>query len=639
MTEPIGTRPTQRGSFAGTSSDQRSTAPTVESTEITSRLATRFRTARSWEDVFQAIQDVLAGALPVDGLFEWQQQRPQPLAGLSYPAAGLGQSLQRRLQEVAERCLQAGQLTVDESDSANRGRETGPSSGPRIVAVPIHLEPNRTSILLGLQTSRPMAESAPSLRLETALDVVRFQTETWAWQRQFAQADSERRQAAVLADLLGLLESCPDTVSAARVLVQEMRRHFQVDMAAFGLARHGQAPTRVLAVSTSRDGGSEQLSHELIGAVLDEARIRGELTCFPADDPGSRHALKAFEQLAGHAGHEAVVAHRIRSEDGSLEGAWLMCGSIRSAKHPRVLRFLQAAAPHLTGCFHLLSRSERGMLARLRDQVLQRTSQQQRPWFVLAALLVILACTVPLPQSLPADCELQPVARRFVAAPFDGQLESTLVEPGDMVSAGQLLARLDGRELRLELAGVEADLHRVSKERDAHMAAHRYTEAQLSRHELERLQARHDLLQSRSRNLEIRSPFDGLVISGDLEDVQGAPVEVGQSLFEIAPLDRMRVEVGIPEEDVALVSVGAPVQIRFEADPQRTWSGTLERIHPRSELKDDQHVFIGTVSLKNADGTLRPGIQGRTWIETPHRPFVWRWLRRPWNRFTLWLGW
>ncbi len=52
-----------------------------------------------------------------------------------------------------------------------------------------------------------------------------------------------------------------------------------------------------------------------------------------------------------------------------------------------------------------------------------------------------------------------------------------------------------------------------------------------------------DLIVDRLGNLEVASPIDGVVISGDLEKYTGAPVERGPGLLEVAPLDMERLEL------------------------------------------------------------------------------------------------
>ena len=214
---------------------------------------------------------------------------------------------------------------------------------------------------------------------------------------------------------------------------------------------------------------------------------------------------------------------------------------------------------------------------------------------------------------------------------------ASLVEPGDLVSKSQLLAKLDGREIRWELAGVKVEKNRAAKERDGHRARQDFGQAQIAEFEMRRHDVRRQLLENRSLNLEIRSPVDGIVISGDWKKSEGIPLTLGQSLFEIAPLDDMVVEVGIPEEDIGYVHVGQTLAVSLDAVPGKTWAGTVERIHPRSETREQEHVYICEMSIDNTTNLLRPGMRGRAKISTVLRPLGWNLLHKPWNSLVMWL--
>jgi RND family efflux transporter MFP subunit len=212
------------------------------------------------------------------------------------------------------------------------------------------------------------------------------------------------------------------------------------------------------------------------------------------------------------------------------------------------------------------------------------------------------------------DCAAEPLKRRFIAAPFAGVFEKSLVRPGDLVAADQVLGRMDGHELRLELAAVAADHQQARKSHDVNLAAGKVAAAQIDKLELERLEQQRTLLEHRIGNIEIKSPVDGYVISGDLERTEGAPLTVGEVLYEIAPLDQITVEVAIDDDEVASVHEGQQASIRFDAHPGERFVGKLSRIHPRSEIRDSRNVFIGEVTLENVDVALRPGMKGSAQI-------------------------
>ncbi len=259
-------------------------------------------------------------------------------------------------------------------------------------------------------------------------------------------------------------------------------------------------------------------------------------------------------------------------------------------------------------------------------------------WIVAATAMTSVALTINVPYDVSCDCELQPVTRRFVAAPFEGVLEKALVEVGDTVSAGQLMARMDGREVRWELAGNVAEYERAAKERDARLAEQDFGETQLAKLQMERLSLTTKLLEDRNEHLEIRSPIDGIVVSGDLKRAEGIRLSMGQNLFEVAPLDRMIVEVAIPESEVAYLAPHAETTIRLEAFPSQPVTGSLNRICPRAELRNQQQVFVGEIALPNESGGLRPGMRGRAKLKAGHAPLGWRLFHRAWDKLRLWWG-
>jgi multidrug resistance efflux pump len=231
------------------------------------------------------------------------------------------------------------------------------------------------------------------------------------------------------------------------------------------------------------------------------------------------------------------------------------------------------------------------------------------------------------------------VTRRLVAAPFEGCLEKALVKPGDVVATGDLLARMDPREIRWKLAALEADHGQAIKKRDAAQAGRNYAEAQIAALDARRLELELKLWRHREANLEIRSPIGGVVASGDLERVEGVPLETGQALFEIAPLEQMVIELAIPDDDIAPVNLGQTIVARLDAYPDRQWQAVISQIQPRAEIRDQQNVFIAEAVLENSDGRLRPGMEGYAKVETPPRAVGWIALHRVWERMIKLLQW
>lgn len=245
---------------------------------------------------------------------------------------------------------------------------------------------------------------------------------------------------------------------------------------------------------------------------------------------------------------------------------------------------------------------------------------------VIAALLML--AMLPVPYRATCRAVMQPMEQRIIAAPFDSTLLDCYVEPGDEVKRDDLLLALDGRPLQLELEALKADLSRAKKQQSSALALGKIAESQLAELESHQLQKRIELFEDRSARLEVRSPIDGVVVSGDLARSVGTPLEIGKPLLEIAPLERMLVEVEIPEEEIHYVSAGDRVRVRLDASIQKAIEGELRRVFPQTEIRHERNVFVGRWEMGNPEGWLRPGMQGKAVVYGPRRPLAWPWVRR-----------
>jgi multidrug efflux pump subunit AcrA (membrane-fusion protein) len=123
-----------------------------------------------------------------------------------------------------------------------------------------------------------------------------------------------------------------------------------------------------------------------------------------------------------------------------------------------------------------------------------------------------------------------------------------------------------------------------------------------------------------------------------LKDAEGAPVKVGQTLFEIAPLHAVKLELAVAEDDLPFVRVGRAVTARLDGYRGGTLRGTISKIHPRSEIRESQNVFVAEVELDNPDKALLPGMSGRARIAAGLRPLAWIWFHKTWHRGRTFLG-
>ena len=201
-----------------------------------------------------------------------------------------------------------------------------------------------------------------------------------------------------------------------------------------------------------------------------------------------------------------------------------------------------------------------------------------------------------------------------LAARTEGVVQEVHVETGDRVEAGQLLAEIDVREQRAELARAEANLReaqanfeRLKRLRDSDYI----DEASFitARSTLDVARSEVELWRTRVDFGRIVSPIDGHVIGRMIEP--GASIGNLATAFEISNLDQLVVRIGVSELDVGEILVGTQVPIRIDAlSDVDTMAGEVRRIFPAAD--GASRLLTVEISLPDAfDLGVRPGFLAR----------------------------
>ncbi len=337
---------------------------------------------------------------------------------------------------------------------------------------------------------------------------------------------------------------------------------------------------------------------------------------------------------------EFVFAAPLAEKGEPPQIALLLFGNAPAANIERLVAEMRAAKPKLASFLGLLRRmKQENHLTQWLSPLAQPFRGSHRYITIPIAAALGLLMFLPVTDSAPASCSIEPSSRRYVVSPQEGLLAKSLVEPGEAVRAGQEIALLDRHALELEIAAQKAALAQSQLRRDAALARGEAGQAGIFTLEAQQAEENLALLELRFDQLTVRSPIDGIVLRGDLQRTIGAPLTKGQVLFEVAPLGEMVAEIAIPEEEIHRVAAGMAVTARLDAFSGKTFQGTLERIHPRAEMRDDASVFIAEMKLDAQGAPIRPGMRGRASISAQRAPLIWSWIRRPVTRLIRFMGW
>lgn len=460
-----------------------------------------------------------------------------------------------------------------------------------------------------------------------------------AWLQKTKIEQSQSRVAS-LNDAMDLVKSLDETDSltgAGIVIVNHICRLFEAEQVAFSYV-DSAGTNRLIAIS---DVEQLELGSEVsktAQAACDRAIQLAQALVYPAteSDADQSMMLEQYCRVNRIGGGVCIPLFR---DDKTPIGAILIGGKADRICQPKFLEYASRVIELLSGHLNTVLKANRSAASSAKEGIARFLKRSIGKKMLMLIGVLALAMLIPMPYRIGADCQLEPVVRRFVAAPYDGILETSLVESGAIVEKDQLLARMDGRALRIELLGVQADLQAARKRRDSALAIGNVAQSHIARSEMKRYESQIELLKERLQNIEIRSPIKGIVVSGDLDKAEGAPLNVGQSLFEVGPLDEMVAEIRIPESEIRFVKPDSRVTIKLNAYPFRTFVGTVRNIHTRSEIVDDKNVFVAEVIMENGEFQLRPGMQGTAKIKSGTYPLGWNLFHNAWEKARYWLVW
>ncbi len=233
--------------------------------------------------------------------------------------------------------------------------------------------------------------------------------------------------------------------------------------------------------------------------------------------------------------------------------------------------------------------------------------------------------------SINAAGDITPAEQVSVRPEVNGKIEVLPVDVGDRVKSGQLLFKLDDRELqtqrqqeeknversRLQLGQAERDYKRAQQLFEGKLISQELfedsrTKFDLAKNELALREKSFELIIERLRKTEVMAPFDSTILTRPIsvgQAVSGSGgFNAGTEVLTIANLNDLIVNAHINQADVTRLHVDQQVEVSVEAVSGLKVVGKVERIAPQSTLKNNIRGFAARILLKDVDSKIRPGM-------------------------------
>lgn len=214
--------------------------------------------------------------------------------------------------------------------------------------------------------------------------------------------------------------------------------------------------------------------------------------------------------------------------------------------------------------------------------------------------------------SYTGTASLEPEGQAQVVAKSSGVVQTVLVEEGDKVHAGQVLATLDPERARMQLRQSEASLKRM--ENDAHRAQEMFNRKLLSAEASDRAKfdfqtqrAAYDMARLDLQYTQIVAPISGTVSMRMVKS--GNFMTVNQAAFMIDDFDPLLAVLNVPERELRLLKPAMLVAMQVDALPGRTFNGVIARVSPVVDSKTGTLRVTG--EFRDETGALKSGMFGR----------------------------
>lgn len=200
----------------------------------------------------------------------------------------------------------------------------------------------------------------------------------------------------------------------------------------------------------------------------------------------------------------------------------------------------------------------------------------------------------------------------LVVAKVGGEVEKIFFEEGDTVREGQVMARLDGDRLRLEMEQARANLQKLEQEYERNVELHERKLVSAGafeniKYDLESQRAAYDLARLELDYTEIKAPISGIVSERFIK--VGNTIAIGDPVFNITDLDPLLAYLFVPEREFRKLRSGQPAEVTLDAIPGERFEAQILRISP---VVDPQTgTFKVTLAVKDQADRLKPGMFGR----------------------------
>lgn len=214
-----------------------------------------------------------------------------------------------------------------------------------------------------------------------------------------------------------------------------------------------------------------------------------------------------------------------------------------------------------------------------------------------------------VPQEETYTSTIQAYVKNNIAPQTAGRISRILVDVGDNVKKGQVVAEMDQTQL------AQAELQMKNNEVEYNRLKELYEVGGLSKSDLDAIEMAYNVSKTQYNNLKenatLVSPISGVITARNYD--AGDMYAMSAPIYTVEQIIPVKLLVGISEADYSKVKKGDPVEITADALPGKTFYGKIRKIYPT--VDPATRTFTVEVVVDNNYATLRPGMFARATVK------------------------
>lgn len=459
------------------------------------------------------------------------------------------------------------------------------------------------------------------------------------------QAEERVERLKTTLDLVASVAEHDKFQPSAMSFVTKMATHLECERVSLGFEHRKEIRVKVL--SHSAEFGKQMNLLRAIGSAMDEAIDQKTTIIYPLPKESNPMVIRAHEELSRQHGAGAILTVPLR-RDNEFFGALTLERPADRPFDPDEIELCETIALIASPILDTKRKEDRWLISKAGDSCVQQVKKFIGPGHLLLKLITVLIVAMVLffyyakgDYRVSAPTLLEGTIQRAICAPYNGFIADARVRAGDIAREGDILCIMDDRDLKLERSKWISQKEQLLKQHREAMAKHDRPQILIVQAKIDQADAQISLIDEQLARAKVTAPFNGVVMKGDLSQQLGAPVEKGQILFEMAPLDAYRVIVEVDERDISEIKVGQKGELILSSLPHDVFNLIVEKITPVSIAKEGRNYFRVEARLEGHTDRLRPGMEGVGKIMIDERKLIWIWTHEliDWLRLKLWAWW